>query len=119
MVDVRRRRFAEAFATLDAKRATLKVNRATTLYQTMAYAAARAGQKERARAAIGELTALGGWAGPSLVLALDGPDSAVQLLRNLVQQNDYSLRSARCWPGYDELRKIPAVSEIFRSLGVS
>ncbi|HUL75186.1 MAG TPA: winged helix-turn-helix domain-containing protein [Vicinamibacterales bacterium] len=119
MVDLRRQRFDEAYSMLDAKRAALAVNRATTLYDAMAYAAARAGQRERARAAVREVTALGGGPNMSVVFALDGPDAAVRLLRDWVRQNDYSLRSARCWVAYDDLRSIPEVREIFKELGIA
>jgi hypothetical protein len=111
--------YAAAVDLLEANRKGLLVNRATTFLNNLAYAAAKAGQPERARQAVRELKALGGYPPPSVVLALEGRDAAVRQVREIHRRRDYVLLQARCWADYQEFRAIPEIEEIFRAAGIS
>ena len=116
MVLVGQGRPAEAVALLDGRRESLLVNRATTYLQTVAYAAARAGQHDRARQAIRDLEARGSGACASILLALGDTSGAVQVTEQAYEQRDYSLYQARCAWEYDAMRRIPRIERILRDV---
>ncbi len=117
MVLSRRRRYAEAADLLESHRDALMVNRATTFLQELSWAAAKAGQPERARRAIAELRALGGLPQPSALLALGDPEGAVRDVEERYRRHDYTLQMARCWPDYENLKRLPGAGEILRQVG--
>jgi TolB-like protein/DNA-binding winged helix-turn-helix (wHTH) protein/Tfp pilus assembly protein PilF len=119
MADIRRQRFADAIARLEAKRAAIAVNRATTMNEIVAFAAARFGQEQRARDALRDIVSLGGKLPAHVVFELDGPEAAVTMLRESAERHEYTILSARCWPNYEQMRKVAEVSDIFRKLGIS
>jgi TolB-like protein/DNA-binding winged helix-turn-helix (wHTH) protein/Tfp pilus assembly protein PilF len=118
MVLIGRGRYAEAADLLEARRETFMVNRATTFLQQLAYAAAKAGQPDRARRAIRELEALGGRATLSNLLALGETEAAVREIEERYRTRDYTLLQSRCAYEYEAMRRIPAVARIMRDVGV-
>jgi predicted Zn-dependent protease len=113
----RRGRYAEAADLLERHRAALMVNRATTFLRELAYAAARAGQPERARRAIAELRALGDQDPPWVLFALGDLAGAAREVEDRFQRNDYSLRMALCWPGYEQMLRHPEIGPNLREVG--
>jgi hypothetical protein len=113
----RRGRYAEAADLLERHRDALLVNRATTFLQELAWATAKAGQPERSRRAIRELEALGGRVPPPVLLALGDTEAALARLRAAERERDYHLRQARCWPGYEEIVRLPEADRILRAAG--
>jgi TolB-like protein/DNA-binding winged helix-turn-helix (wHTH) protein/tetratricopeptide (TPR) repeat protein len=111
--------YADAVELLESRRAALLVNRATTFLQRLGHAAARAGDTARARRALRELQALGNPPSPSILFALGDVDAAVEQIETLNRRRDYSLLQSRCWPEYDNLRRIPAVRKILLGVGIS
>jgi Tfp pilus assembly protein PilF len=111
--------YSAAVAQLESHRELLMVNRATTFLQELAYAAAKAGDSERARGALRELQAIGSRATPSHLWALGERDAAVALIEARKQERDYTLLRARCWPEYESLRRIPSVRKILLGIGIS
>jgi hypothetical protein len=109
----------EAIERLEAHRDTLMVNLATSFLQALSYAAARAGDVDRARQAIAQLEAIGGRPQPGTLLAMGDTAGAVRRIQQLDERRDYSLLQARCSPEYENLRKIPEVDRIFRKVGLA
>jgi TolB-like protein/DNA-binding winged helix-turn-helix (wHTH) protein/Tfp pilus assembly protein PilF len=112
-------RYADAVELLESRREALLVNRATTFLVRLGHAAARAGDTARARRALRELHALGNPPSPSILFALGDVAAAVEEIERLDRQRDYSLLQSRCWPEYDNLRRIPSVRKILLGVGIS
>ena len=112
-----RGRYAEAADLLERHRQSLSINRATTFLQELSYAAAKAGQPQRARRAIRELEALGGQVAPSAVFALGDLEEARLVILERHRLRDYSLLMARCWPEYENLKRLPDIERILREVG--
>jgi TolB-like protein/DNA-binding winged helix-turn-helix (wHTH) protein/Tfp pilus assembly protein PilF len=112
-------KYAEAVELMESRREALLVNRATTFLVRLGHAAARAGDTARARRALRELQEIGNHPPPGILFALGDVDAAVEQIEALHRQRDYSLLQARCWPEYDNLRRIPAVRTIFRDVGIT
>lgn len=112
-----RGRPAEAADLLERHRPALLVNTATTFLQSLAYAAAKAGQPDRARRAIHDLEAVGGRADLSTILALGDVAEVRREVEKRHREHDYSLHFARCWPEYERLMQIPEVARILRETG--
>jgi TolB-like protein/DNA-binding winged helix-turn-helix (wHTH) protein/Tfp pilus assembly protein PilF len=117
MVLSRGGRYAEAADLLERHRQPLSVNRASTFLHELAYAAAKAGQPERARRAIRDLEAVGGRVDPSTLFALGDLSEVRRVIEERYRVRDYALRQARCWPEYDSLMRIPEVARILREAG--
>jgi TolB-like protein/DNA-binding winged helix-turn-helix (wHTH) protein/Tfp pilus assembly protein PilF len=117
MVLARTGRHVEAIELLEAHREALLVNRASTYLQVLSHAAARAGDQQRARAAIAELERLGGRRTVSTIFALGDTEGAIARVEELYALRDYTLLQARCWPEYHNLRKVPRIDRILREVG--
>jgi eukaryotic-like serine/threonine-protein kinase len=114
----RQGRYLEAIDLLEPQREALMVNRATTYSRLFAYAAAKAGQPERARQVWQELQARGGPPEPPfLLLALGDPEGARRAMEEAHEMRSAWLRLVGCWPDLDELRRLPGVDQILREVG--
>ena len=113
----RRGRYAEAADLLERHRPDLLVNHATTSLMTQAYAAAKAGQPERARRAVRDLEALGGKSDISTIYALGDLAEVRREVEKRQREHDHTLHFARCWPEYASLMQIPEVARILREAG--
>jgi TolB-like protein/DNA-binding winged helix-turn-helix (wHTH) protein/Tfp pilus assembly protein PilF len=113
----RRGRYADAADLLERHRRALLVNHATTFLLTEAYAAARAGQPERARRAVAEIEARGGRSDVSTIFALGDLAEVRREVEKRHAERDHSLHFARCWTEYDRLMQIPEVARILREAG--
>jgi TolB-like protein/DNA-binding winged helix-turn-helix (wHTH) protein/Tfp pilus assembly protein PilF len=119
MVLVGTGQYAAAVELLESRREALMVNRATTFLLRLSHAAARAGDTARAREALRDLQSLGNPPSPSILFALGDVTGAVEQIETFKRERDYDLLQARCWPEYENLRKIPAVNNILRAVGIS
>jgi eukaryotic-like serine/threonine-protein kinase len=117
MVLSRTGEYEQAVGRLEIHRDALMVNRATTFLNLLAYAAARAGDLDKAKVAIAQLKDLGGRPQPGALLAMGDRHAAVALIQQHHARRDYSLLQARCAPEYDNLRRIPEVDRILREVG--
>ncbi len=109
--------YVEAADLLERHRPDLLVNTATTFLATLAYAAAKAGQPERARRAVRDLEALGGRADISTIYALGDLAEVRREVEKRQRERDHTLHFARCWSEYARLMQIPEVARILREAG--
>jgi TolB-like protein/DNA-binding winged helix-turn-helix (wHTH) protein/Tfp pilus assembly protein PilF len=119
MVLVGTGQYAAAVELLESRREALMVNRASTFLLRLSHAAARAGDTARARQAFRDFLSLGNPPSPSILFALGDVTGAVEQVETFHRQRDYNLLQARCWPEYENLRKIPAVKKILHAVGIS